>query len=287
MHLHTSNQCSVVTGLAANPVYDPVSLATGSGDCSVSHSKTGCGVDGSGASNYGADFNKNNGGVYIMQWTSDFIKIWFFSHGGSLPSTLSDAVPDVSQFGTPQAAFLGGSGCDIDSHFKEHRIVFDTTFCGDWAGLGYPTDGTCPLVSGATPVRSCTTYVGNNPSAFTEAYWSINGIRVFTEKTGNSASSASSSPSTSLSKSSGSQTTSSALSVQTSTAPSSPTYSVGIFVEIADSSTTGTTKVGSSTSTSPPAASSTSKSSASSLFPSQSALAMFLVLIANVIILAL
>lgn len=63
-----------------------------------------------------------------VEWTSQFIKIWFFPRS-STPSNLKSGKPDTSSWGTPQSFFKGN--CDIDSHFKGHNIVFDTTFCGD------------------------------------------------------------------------------------------------------------------------------------------------------------
>jgi hypothetical protein len=49
--------------------------------------------------------------------------------------------------------------------------VFDTTFCGDWAGATF----TDPTGAG----QSCTSYVAANPGAYTDAYWEIDSIRVF------------------------------------------------------------------------------------------------------------
>jgi hypothetical protein len=49
-----------------------------------------------------------------MQWTSQFIKLWFFPRG-AIPASITAGAPDVSAFGTPQANFDGGS-CDIDSY---------------------------------------------------------------------------------------------------------------------------------------------------------------------------
>jgi len=68
-----------------------------------------------------------------------------------------------------------------------HSIVFDITFCGDWAGSSYLTSG-CPgtcserLMSGAN---------------FVNASWSINSLKVYKKQliNGNETSSSPSSPS--------------------------------------------------------------------------------------------
>jgi hypothetical protein len=90
---------------------------------------SGCGVvDGTSVS-YGTGFNANNGGVFATQWTSDFIRIWFFP-SGRIPSDITDGAPDPSTWGLPVSNFEGS--CEIDDHFKNHNIIFDTTFCGGW-----------------------------------------------------------------------------------------------------------------------------------------------------------
>lgn len=51
--------------------------------------------------------------------------------------------------------------------------VFDTTFCGDWAGAVWGS-GSC-----ASKAASCTDFVANNPGAFRDAYWRINSLKVY------------------------------------------------------------------------------------------------------------
>ncbi|KAG9993876.1 hypothetical protein KCU78_g18694, partial [Aureobasidium melanogenum] len=126
---------------------------------------------------YGDGFNANGGGVYAMQWTSEFMKVWFFPRN-AIPASISSGSPSPAlDFGTPVGNFDGGS-CDIDSHFINHRMIFDTTFCGDWAGSVYSSTS-CPLASSGG--NGCVDYVAGNPSAFTEAYWEVNYIKVFSE----------------------------------------------------------------------------------------------------------
>ncbi|KAB2572012.1 putative endo-1,3(4)-beta-glucanase [Lasiodiplodia theobromae] len=192
--LHTSDNCTMVTplGSSLSPVTDPLNKTwTGSaftsGACSTNYSSTGCYAKTTIPNNYGDDFNANGGGIYTMQWTSDFIKIWFFPRD-DIPPEAQSALngecdsPDVSKFGPPQANFVGGRGCNVDAHFKEHRLIFDTTFCGDWAGNAWPS--TCPSVAGKKPYESCAIYVGANPEKYKEAYWEVNSITVFKEKLG-------------------------------------------------------------------------------------------------------
>jgi hypothetical protein len=95
-----------------------------------------------------------------MQWTSDYIKIWFFERG-SIPQDIKDGTPSPDGWGLPTSNFQGD--CDIDSNFLNHQIVIDATFCGDWAGSIW--NNTC---AASTGYSSCAAYVGDNPNAFTD-----------------------------------------------------------------------------------------------------------------------
>lgn len=155
MTMHTSNGCT----LAGN-------------NC---QGNLGCPVTGGGSSSYGNGFNSANGGTYAMEWTSSQISIWFFSRG-SEPGDINSANPNPSNWGNPTGSFTGGSGCDIDSHFMNNNIVFDTTFCGDWAGNVWSQDSTCSALA-----STCQAYVQNNPNAFQDAYWAVNYLKVYNQ----------------------------------------------------------------------------------------------------------
>lgn len=57
-----------------------------------------------------------------------------------------------------------------------HRLVINTTFCGEWAGQDaiWRQHGEC-----AQAAPSCKDYVTNNPGKFNEAFWSIKSISEF------------------------------------------------------------------------------------------------------------
>jgi len=140
-------------------------------NCNANSGHDGCGATTTTANAYGTSFNSNGGGVYAMQWESSGIYVWFFARG-SIPADISSGNPVTANWGTPVVSFNGGSGCDIDSSFQSENIVFDTTFCGDWAGSVFDS-GSC------SQYGSCDTYVGANPSAFQQAYWEINSVKVY------------------------------------------------------------------------------------------------------------
>ncbi|KAB8293082.1 hypothetical protein EYC80_007441 [Monilinia laxa] len=144
----------------------------------------GCGISDPSTNSYGTGFNSNGGGIYALEWTSSHIRIYFFP-AGSAPADINGPNPDPSKWGTPVSNFEGS--CDIDSHFKENKLVFDTTFCGDWANAVWSSDGTC-----APKAATCTDHVASNPGAFADQYWLIKSISVY--QLGNIASPAPSSP---------------------------------------------------------------------------------------------
>ena len=164
MTLHTSPNCTVSgdsrtqTGVLQAP---NCAVYPGNGNT------VGCGVQDLRTTSYGAGFNDIGGGVYAMQWTSDFIKVWFFPRG-SIPSDLDNKAPDPSGWGLPAAYFQGS--CSIDAHFVNHSIVFDNTFCGAYAGLPSvwnTRDSTS--CAAATSYSTCNAFVGSVPSAFKDA----------------------------------------------------------------------------------------------------------------------
>ncbi|KAK0633516.1 tat pathway signal sequence [Immersiella caudata] len=142
-------------------------------DC-IGH--TGCKQAADSPSTFGADFNANGGGVYAMEWTDETISVWFFPRNSPLVNnTLSTNSPDPSKFGQPLAKFVS-AGCSISEAFKDQSIIINTSLCGDWAGNPAIWDANSECKAKAA---TCEEFVGENPEAFTNAYWIINEIKVF------------------------------------------------------------------------------------------------------------
>ncbi|KAJ5669930.1 Concanavalin A-like lectin/glucanase subgroup [Penicillium maclennaniae] len=163
--MHTAGTCSITDQGMSGAVN-----ATG---CGEDLGTVGCVIEGQTGS-YGTSFNKQSGGVYAMEWTEKYLKIWFFARG-SIPASITNGNPDVSEFGTPMA--LVEEGCDVATSFKAQSFIFDTTFCGDWAGGVFGESG-CPMTS-SNPFTSCHNYVAENPSAFEQSYWEINSVKIY------------------------------------------------------------------------------------------------------------
>ncbi|CAH0053881.1 unnamed protein product, partial [Clonostachys solani] len=111
-----------------------------------------------------------------MEWKSDYISIWFFPRY-NIPADITSGNPDPSTWYLPGAKFNGGSGCNIDSYFKSHNVIFTNTFCGDWAGSVWDQNAECSALA-----STCEDYVSNNPAAFKDAYWLVNSVKVYTQQ---------------------------------------------------------------------------------------------------------
>ncbi|KAF7920702.1 hypothetical protein BELL_0273g00040 [Botrytis elliptica] len=138
-----------------------------------------CSGTNSDPNSYGTTFNNNGGGVYAMQWTSDVIRMWNFGPD-AIPADITAGTPDPSTWDLPAFTTEGGV-CNIDGLFANHKIIFDTTFCGGYAGqTGFWQETTC---YDAEKYPTCDSYVGANPEAYKEAYWLINSVKVYQNDT--------------------------------------------------------------------------------------------------------
>ncbi|CAH0026757.1 unnamed protein product [Clonostachys rhizophaga] len=183
--LHTSQGCTI-----NNDGTDSTTTLKGT-DCGASGASVGCSQMTSNTQNYGDGFNAIGGGIYAMEWNSDFIAVWFFPRS-SIPADITAGSPDPTTWAKPAAKFNGGSGCNIDSYFKEHNVIFTNTFCGDWAGAVWNENAECSALA-----STCVDYVSNNPAAFKDAYWLVNSVKVYTEGGDSPSPSSSSTPSAS------------------------------------------------------------------------------------------
>jgi hypothetical protein len=170
--LHTGPGCAVSNAgsLASTKLLSP--------NC---QGNEGCTQTTAASNTYGVGFNAAGGGVYALEWAEDAIKVWFFPRGSSTATQLAagagnstTTAPDPSAFGTPLAVFDGGATCAMSSHFANHNVVFNTDFCGDWAGRVWSSDETCSALA-----AKCEDFVGAHPEAFSQAYWLVNQVRVY------------------------------------------------------------------------------------------------------------
>ena len=163
--MHTAGTCSLTDT-------DMTGVVNATG-CGEDLGTVGCVIEGHKGS-YGTSFNGQGGGVYAMQWTDEFLKIWYFPRS-SIPASITSGKPDVTKFGTPMA--LVEESCDVANAFKSQSFVFDVTFCGDWAGGVFGGSG-CPMTD-SDSFQSCHNFVANHPAQFEQSYWEINSVKIY------------------------------------------------------------------------------------------------------------
>ncbi|RPD77276.1 hypothetical protein L226DRAFT_459589 [Lentinus tigrinus ALCF2SS1-7] len=167
MALHTNSGCTQATGVNQTG-------STSGTDCGTS---SGCTVAEQQANSYGTGFNSAGGGVWATQFDSTGIYIWFWTRD-SVPSSVSSATDsiDISSWGTPSAAYPSSS-CDITNYFTAQQLVIDITLCGDWAGEASVYASTC---GGDGTATACyLNNVINTPVNYTNAYFEISYVKVF------------------------------------------------------------------------------------------------------------
>ncbi|KAI0257529.1 glycoside hydrolase family 16 protein [Lactifluus subvellereus] len=161
---HTSAGCTLTpstnfTGTIASNQTNP--------SCESSGTLPGCGVIEWSQASYGPTFDAQGGGVFAMKWDQDGISVWNF-YRVAIPDDILSGTPNPANWPKPTAT-LEPAGCDPLKYFRNHSIIFDITFCGDWAGNSYATSG-CP--------GTCADRI-LNPSNFANASWNINWLKVY------------------------------------------------------------------------------------------------------------
>jgi len=172
--LHTSDKCSMQSESTNEFSGTWATGSTGepSTNCYVNApdqwSNEGCSIIGADDS-YGEPFNQRSGGVVVTEWTTSFIRMFYFDRN-SIPSDLTAGVPNPNSWGLPYAFFQLGENC-TSTHFHDLNIIINLTFCGDWAGSDFINS--CPGRG------SCQSFTQNTPSAFVDAFWMIRSLTVY------------------------------------------------------------------------------------------------------------
>lgn len=187
VHDYTNNQYTIHAEQGCTlPSASPQSLdisgsLVGNTDCAaLTTGNQGCGIRSDSRRSFGAPFNQAGGGVYAMEWTSQELKIWFFSRG-DIPRDITNEKPDPSRWGQP-AARWPGSTCNPSQFFVDHHIILNTSLCGDWSGNVWDVAGIPGQEQSCrerTGFATCQEFVRSRGSSFTEAYWEVRSIHVY------------------------------------------------------------------------------------------------------------
>ncbi|TEA21894.1 Endo-1,3(4)-beta-glucanase [Colletotrichum sidae] len=121
-------------------------------------------------------WGSSQGGIYAVERTDEYIK--FFSwHQAAAPKNIDSDYPDTAAWGIP-TMLISNDKCNINNHFKDQRLVINIDFCGVLAGEPNIWGGMCKASTGHDV---CSSYVAENPSAFSDVYFKVKDIRIFKE----------------------------------------------------------------------------------------------------------
>ncbi|KAI2781409.1 concanavalin A-like lectin/glucanase domain-containing protein [Daldinia loculata] len=197
------------------------------------------------ASEVSSTFGSASGGIFALQWTDDFLKIWDWPRDGA-PKDISNGQPAPdSTWGQPSYVI---SKCNVDKAFKDMKMVLNINFCSV-AGQTGQWDTSCKATTG---FGSCTEYVAAKGGDFESSNFKVKDIKVYELKEGqvqvstsSTASSTSTTSSTAISSSSAStastvSTTSSVSTKSTTASVSTQSTSSGASVTTTSSASQGT-----------------------------------------------
>ncbi|OCF44784.1 endo-1,3(4)-beta-glucanase [Kwoniella heveanensis CBS 569] len=192
IHMRKQNMMALHTnGTVAECKIDRSKSMSGridSEDCNQDvNNGSGCTVFDNNEQSYGEAFSQAGGGVYVTEWSTDAIRIWFIARS-AVPSSLTLTAEniDTSTLGTPVAEY-SSSTCDIEKLFLPQTLTINIVLCGDFASLPALLEETCPALVGD---KTCyTTYVIDDASAtYANAYFELNYINVYSTNSSGSAS---------------------------------------------------------------------------------------------------
>ncbi|TNY24628.1 concanavalin A-like lectin/glucanase domain-containing protein [Rhodotorula diobovata] len=171
--LHTAPGCTrnLNTAMTGDTYGAPV-------DCNAGSGSLGCTVFDRDPTSYGAGFNAAGGGVFAVLFAETGISIWRWPRA-QVPTDVKRGWPKWQLWGTPVAAWDGAT-CDTRQFFKNQKLTFDITTCGDWAGETGTWHDSYLSGPGVYPKYATCAAANADPAAFKEAYFEINYLKVYT-----------------------------------------------------------------------------------------------------------
>ncbi|KAK0551718.1 hypothetical protein OC846_001923 [Tilletia horrida] len=177
--IHTTSGCRVVE---SQMVMHAAQLTGGQNCDAEATDDTGCAISGTQNGDFGVDYNRNHGGVHVLDWNSNTgIRIWFFPRN-NIPQDIQDGHPNPASWPNPRASWPA-THCHMDSHFYNHVATFTNTLCGTWAGSSAVWHGKQPGQSKScaahTGHNSCESWLRSGNANMENAYWKIKSLKIY------------------------------------------------------------------------------------------------------------
>ncbi|KAK0627552.1 concanavalin A-like lectin/glucanase domain-containing protein, partial [Immersiella caudata] len=116
-------------------------------------------------------WGSETGGVYAMEWTDEFIKVWSWAVA---PADVQAGTPDPTTWGKAHYAVTDAS-CDIGKAFNNMKFVINIALCGDGPNSNWVSSG-CAASTGKS---ECWHYAREEPAKFEEVHWKVRSIKVY------------------------------------------------------------------------------------------------------------
>jgi hypothetical protein len=179
MTLHTKPGLAISDDLSGMATGSKIATKNCDVNAAGQDKNVGCGI-GMPAGTFGDAFNQNDGGVFATEVTSTGIKSWFFPRN-ALPQGVDFNDPQSTENWPKPNALWTAKDVNFDDYFKNLQMIWDITFCGDWAGAVWESSGYTALAP------TCKEFVANHPEAFQDAYFATYGTKIFEDDDMNSA----------------------------------------------------------------------------------------------------
>lgn len=180
MSIHTSEGCSI-TQNNVNALVDSTINVASDLDCyAYADQDQTCAATSSQTNSYGSGFNAG-GGTYAIQIIDGGIYINYWA-AGSVPSDITSGSPNPSSWSAQ--TFFSATNCAIGTYFTDLALIIDTNLGGTFTEGVWSTSGaggqqtSCASSTGYSTAAS---YVQNMGSAFSEAYWQISSINIYSQ----------------------------------------------------------------------------------------------------------
>ncbi|KAL5530550.1 hypothetical protein ACEPAF_6808 [Sanghuangporus sanghuang] len=180
--LHTASGCQIASNSTPQSL-GIMSNLVGSMNCTALETgNEGCGMRSDSNMIYSLVFNSIRSGIYALVWDDDEIAVYFFSrHSMPQPEDLVAEAPLPETWGIPMARWPA-TNCDMNTFFRSHSIIINTTLCGDWAAGAWTTSDVPGQETSCAQRIGCSTcedFVRNSGGSFRTAYWEISSLKVY------------------------------------------------------------------------------------------------------------
>jgi len=132
--------------------------------------------EGCGVKETNGQWGKASGGVYAMEWTPQFIKVWSW---GSAPSDVVAGKPDPTTWGNPHWA-VSSASCTISKAFQKMKFVFNVDICGGGPDGNWESSG----CKASTGIDQCYKYAADaGAQQYKDVYFGVRGIKIYQKET--------------------------------------------------------------------------------------------------------